>query len=110
MSAERKPGAGFMAGSGEKPAEKRRLCPSGSSTMGLLMAAVRVLAWRSSSFGYASLCPGEAEVWAHVFMVWPGSRVFPLQHFSIFRLREASLCCAGGAGAALCRQDAASVK
>jgi len=62
---------------------------------------------RSSSFGYALLCPGEAEVWAHVFVVWPGSCVFPLKHFSIFRLKEAARCYAGRLGAILRRKDTA---
>lgn len=53
----------------------------------------------------ALLCPGAAEVWAHVLVVWPGSRVFPLKRFGIFRLEETDLCCAGRRRAALCRQE-----
>lgn len=80
--------------------------------MGLLIVTVRGLyvlgySLTSSSFGYALVCPGKAEVWAHVFMVWPGSCVFPLKHFSIFRLKDTALCYAGRVRAVLCRQDAA---
>lgn len=74
--------------------------------MGLLIITVRglyVLGY--SSFGYTLLSPGEAEVWAHMFVVWPGSCVFPLKQCSIFRLKEAVLCYAGRIGAVLCRKD-----
>lgn len=60
-----------------------------------------------SSLGYALLCTGETEVWAHVLVVWPSSCVFPLKRFSIFRLKETALCYAGRIRAILCRKDAA---